>query len=71
MQGDSVIHDRELIPWWPDAGRALSISRSKTQELIRSGALPSVKIGRRRLVRVRDLRAYVDRLSSDQGDEVA
>ncbi|MWA02182.1 helix-turn-helix domain-containing protein [Actinomadura sp. LD22] len=52
--------DRKLIPWWPDAGHALSVSRTTMYELIRSGELPSVKIGRRRLVAVRDLDAYVE-----------
>lgn len=51
-----------LVPWWPDAGRALGgLSRTKTHNLIRSGELPSMTIGRRRFVAVRDLHEYVER----------
>jgi len=38
----------------------LNVSRSKVYELLGSGALPSVRIGRTRLVRGSDLRHYVD-----------
>lgn len=55
--------DRKLIPWWPDAGVALGgIGRTTMHQLITSGELPSVKIGRRRFVAMRDLEEYVDNL---------
>jgi excisionase family DNA binding protein len=40
----------------------LNVSRSKVYELLGSGALPSVRIDRTRLVRGSDLRNYVDSL---------
>ncbi|WP_329518642.1 helix-turn-helix domain-containing protein [Spirillospora sp. NBC_01491] len=64
---------RRLIPWWPDAGRALGIGRTKIYQLIRTGDLPSVTIGRRRLIAVRDLDDYVEgrRAAGQQGGEAA
>jgi excisionase family DNA binding protein len=41
----------------PDAASALSISRSKTYELISQGRLLTVNIGRRRLVRLDSVKA--------------
>ncbi|SFO14714.1 DNA binding domain-containing protein, excisionase family [Actinomadura madurae] len=65
--------ERKLIPWWPDAGEALGgISRTTTYELIRSGELPSVTIGRRRFVAVADLDAFVEgRRTGGQGGTAA
>lgn len=66
--------DRELIPWWPDAGHALGgIGRTKLYYLIRDGDLPSVTIGRRRFVAKRDLKAYVEgrRSVAQSGGEAA
>ncbi len=40
----------------------LSLSRTKVYELVRSGALPSVRIGGARRVRGDDLAHYVDSL---------
>ena len=45
-----------------DVAAALSVGRSKVYELVRSGALPSVRIGGSRRVRGEDLAAYVDSL---------
>lgn len=42
-----------------DAGRALGIGRTKVYELINSGALKTIKIGRRRLIRVSSIEALV------------
>lgn len=48
-----------------DAGAALGgVSRSHIYTLTRSGQLPTVKVGGRRLVRVADLRSYLDRLAA-------
>jgi excisionase family DNA binding protein len=41
----------------PDAARALSVGRSKLYQLIAEGALETVTIGRRRLVRTESMRA--------------
>lgn len=43
----------------PDAASSLSISRSKTYELISQGVLLTVTIGRRRLVRLDSVKAIV------------
>jgi excisionase family DNA binding protein len=43
----------------PDAASVLSISRSKTYELISQGVLLTVTIGRRRLVRLDSVNAVV------------
>jgi excisionase family DNA binding protein len=48
----------------PEVAEYLSISRSKVYELLKSGELPSVHIDRSRLVRARDLQAYVDSLAA-------
>jgi excisionase family DNA binding protein len=53
-----------LIPVWPDAADALGVGRSTAFALAASGALPSVSIGKRRLVPVAGLREYVRRLSA-------
>ncbi len=45
-----------------DVAAALSVGRSKVYELVRSGALPSVRIGGSRRVRGEDLATYVDSL---------
>lgn len=69
MQQDE---DRKLIPWWPDAGRALGgLGRTKVYCLIRSGELPSLTIGRRRFVAVRDIDEYIEQRRSASQDDVA
>lgn len=52
------ILDRELVNI-PEAARLACISRSKLYEFIGAGELPTVKIGKRRLVRVETLRAWI------------
>lgn len=47
-----------------EAARALRIGRSKVYELIASGAIKSVRIGRSRRVRWGDLQAFVDNLAA-------
>jgi excisionase family DNA binding protein len=41
----------------PDAAKALGLGRSKIYELITSGGLETVTIGRRRLIRTESVRA--------------
>jgi excisionase family DNA binding protein len=55
-----------LVPIWPDAGRALGVGRTTTFQLIATGRLRTVRIGRRRLVPVRAIHDLVDGL--DQVD---
>ncbi|SNR35057.1 helix-turn-helix domain-containing protein [Actinomadura mexicana] len=64
--------DPMLIPWWPDAAEALGgIGRTTTHQLIKSGELPSVTIGRRRFVPVEGIKDYVARKQQEQGGEAA
>jgi excisionase family DNA binding protein len=48
-----------------EAAQALSIGRSKVYELLRAGALASVRIGASRRIPVDAVRAYVDALAVD------
>lgn len=48
-------------------GAALSLGLTRTYDLLRSGAIPSVKVGGRRMVRVGDLVRYVDSLPPEAG----
>ena len=52
-----------------DVQRALGIKRSMVFSLLQRGDLASTKIGRRRLVRVTALEAYVERLQTEQSNE--
>jgi excisionase family DNA binding protein len=47
------------------AAVALSISRAQLYRLLQVHAIPSVRIGRSRRIRVADLSAYLEALSSD------
>jgi excisionase family DNA binding protein len=60
--------DRGLISA-EGAAAFLSISPRHLFKLIRSGALPSVRIGRRRLVRPTDLQSFIESrvVGSSQG----
>lgn len=49
-----------------DAAEAVGIGRSLLCELIASGELQSVKIGRRRIIPVESLRAYIAKLVEQQ-----
>ncbi len=42
-----------------DGGRLLGIGRTKTWELVRTGEIPTIWIGRRRLITRSALEAYV------------
>jgi excisionase family DNA binding protein len=43
-----------------DASNAVGVGRSKVYELINSGQLKTIKIGRRTLITVESIRALVD-----------
>jgi excisionase family DNA binding protein len=49
-----------------EAAQALGLGRTLTNELIRSGQLPSVRVGRRRLIRRDALLAFIDSLESQE-----
>ncbi|GAB2820544.1 hypothetical protein GCM10022221_18090 [Actinocorallia aurea] len=56
---------RKLLPWYPDAASALGgLGRTKTYQLIKSGQLKSVTIGRRRFVDARDIEEFIDQRRS-------
>lgn len=57
-QGDAPV--QRLLLTVPEAGHALAISRSKMYDLLNSGHLPSVRIGRSRRVRVCDIQRFVN-----------
>jgi hypothetical protein len=58
--------ERELLPIWPDTGHVLGgLGRTKVFELIATGQLRSVKIGRRRFVVADSIADYVRRLEAD------
>ena len=50
----------------PIVAERLSLSRAKTYELLASGQLPSVTVGRARRVRESDLDAMVRRWAAEQ-----
>jgi excisionase family DNA binding protein len=54
-----------------EACTRIGISRSKLYELLNEGEVPSVKIGRRRLIRVADLDRWLEALPSQTPGEVA
>jgi len=60
--------DPVLVPVWPTAGQAIGLGRTKTFELIATGQLHSIKIGKRRLVAVEELRAFAARMASESHD---
>jgi excisionase family DNA binding protein len=53
-----------------EAAQQLSVSRRSVQSLIYDGALLSVTVGRRRLIALVDLEAYVHELRSGGSDPV-
>lgn len=55
--------ERLLVPVWPDAAEMLGIGETLMRSLVATGEIPTVRIGRKRLVRIDDLLAYVERLS--------
>lgn len=55
----------------PEAARLLSIGRNTAYDLIAAGTLPSIKLGRRRLVSVIALEAWIARQCGRIGDPAA
>lgn len=54
-----------------EAADAIGISRSKIYELIASGSIPSVSVGKSRRVPVGALREWIDRQLAGQGPREA
>jgi excisionase family DNA binding protein len=50
IRGLRLGHDGSLeklaVPLWPDAGKALGLSRNHTYDAARAGEIPTVKFGR-------------------------
>jgi excisionase family DNA binding protein len=63
--------DTELLLTANAAARRLSVGRTKVFELLGSGELPSVQIGRLRRIPARALNDYVNGLIADQIGEGA
>ena len=38
--------DKLAVPLWPDAGKALGLSRNSTYDAAKAGEIPTVKFGR-------------------------
>jgi excisionase family DNA binding protein len=65
---DAVLDDEQRLLLTPEeAARRLAIGRTTVYELLSSGALRSVQIGRCRRVPVSALSAYVERLVDQAG----
>lgn len=60
--------EEKLLLTPEDVAQRLSVGRSTVYELIRAGALRSVKVGRLRRIPVGALRAYVERIVEEEGD---
>lgn len=54
-----------------EAGVILGLGRTKVFELVGSGALGSVRVGRRRLVSLKELEAFIERLRRDDVSEAS
>jgi excisionase family DNA binding protein len=51
-----------------EAARLLGLGRSKTYELLASGELPAVRIGRARRISIASLEGWVSRKVAEQAD---
>jgi excisionase family DNA binding protein len=61
----------ELLVSLDEAGRRLGLCRRSVQNLIYSGALPALAIGRSRRVAVVDLERFVEQLRQDTNQPLA
>lgn len=57
-----------LLPIWPDTAQLLGVGRSTVFRLIKEGKLPTVRLGRRRLVPADAIRDFPARLAAEQID---
>jgi excisionase family DNA binding protein len=56
---------RRLTLTVEEAGQTLGVSRSYAYELVRQGALPCMRLGRRIVIPVRALDALIDRVVAE------
>lgn len=60
-------HAPDRLAYSPaEAAQALGISRARLYQLIEDGSIPSLKLGRRRLIRAEALVALLDRLERQE-----
>ena len=64
-ESEPVTNPSPLVVSPAGAAHRLSVSRQFVYTLIADGELPSLKIGRARRIRVRDLEDLIDRKASD------
>ena len=62
---DPPLPEGKLLLTVADVAQRLSIGRTKAYELIRLGEIPSVTLGRRRLVPIDGLREFISTASSE------
>jgi excisionase family DNA binding protein len=53
-------HEKHDLLTVDETIRVLRLGRTRVHEILRSGEIPSLKLGRRRLVRRKDLEAWLD-----------
>jgi len=62
MEGTTMTEQRRLLLRPEEAARVLGLGRTKVYDLMRSGALRSVKVGNSRRVSMAALAEFVDQL---------
>jgi excisionase family DNA binding protein len=62
---DNGAGPRRLTLTVEEAGQLLGVSRSYAYELVRQGALPCMRLGRRIVIPVRALDALIDRVVAE------
>lgn len=60
LRNDPVPLDEKMVWDVRDAARATGLSARTLQQAIAAGALPSIKVGRRRLLDPSDVRAWLN-----------
>jgi len=66
MNSPKEIQLSSILVSMDEAAATLGIGRTQTYELVMSGKIASVKIGRRRLIVRSELESFVQRLSQTQ-----
>lgn len=63
---EATTEPRRLLWTTEEAARELGIGRTRMYELLRSGEVRSIKLGRSRRIRPEDLAEYVEKLAADE-----
>lgn len=48
-----------------DAARSIGVARSAIYEIVARGEIPSFKLGRRRMILMKELDAYINRMAAE------